>query len=568
MFTRRKHNRSGTISVVVVDKSGGSFKEIHRMGVAHSEEEATALEAEARHWIATYGGQQLIDFEGRAEKELRTAEDVLSSITSTRLSAAQTIIGKVYDRIGFNEIEDEELRHLVIGRICQPMSKKATVDYLRRHFKDDVSLQKIYRYMDKLNNTQKERVQGISVRHTQALFGGNIGILFYDVTTLYFETTDKDELRNNGFSKDGKNANPQVVLGLLVSRGGYPLSYALFNGAQFEGYTMIPIVDDFIQRYNLGSDFVVIADSGLMSEKNVQLLRSAGYKYIIGARIKKESGAMKDLILSTPHEPGVFKDIPYGNGDRLIVGYSEDRARKNEHDRNEGVERLRKRYAKGTLTKADINKRGYNKFLSISSGVTVCIDEAKIEEDKVWDGLKGYRTNTGLPADQVYENYQQLWNVERAFRITKGTLEVRPMFHFSEKRIEAHVCICFVALKVYKELERLLKVSGCPYSIDNVLRIAEVIVTLEPVPDLVLLYLGIVNADSYSGADAEELVVPSFVDVRFGQGPLRISLSQAFYTLVPVVLVLPCAFLRVAYDETVAVAIRDVVEDSRLVWGG
>ena len=265
MFTRRKHNRSGTISVVVVDKSGGRFTEIHRVGVAHNEEEAAFLEAEGRHWIATYGGQQLIDFEGRADKELKTAEDVLSNITSTRLSAAQTIIGKVYDSIGFNDIEDEELRHLVIGRICQPMSKKATVNYLRRHFKNDVSLQKIYRYMDKLNNTQKERVQEISVRHTQALFGGNIGILFYDVTTLYFETTDKDELRNNGFSKDGKNANPQVVLGLLVSRGGYPLSYALFNGAQFEGYTMIPIVDDFIQRYNLGSDFVVIADSGLMS---------------------------------------------------------------------------------------------------------------------------------------------------------------------------------------------------------------------------------------------------------------------------------------------------------------
>lgn len=94
------------------------------------------------------------------------------------------------------------------------------------------------------------------------------------------------------------------------------------------------------------------------------------------------------------------------------------------------------------------------------------IDESKIEEDKVWDGLKGYRTNTNLPADQVYQNYQQLWNVERAFRITKGTLEVRPMSHFSEKRIEAHVCICFVALKVYKELERLLKASRCPYSVD------------------------------------------------------------------------------------------------------
>ena len=131
------------------------------------------------------------------------------------------------------------------------------------------------------------------------------------------------------------------------------------------------------------------------------------------------------------------------------------------------------------LTKADINRRGYNKFLSISSGVSVSIDESRIEEDKAWDGLKGYRTNTDLPADQVYEHYRQLWHVEKAFRITKGRLEVRPMFHFTEKRIEAHVCICFVALKVYKELERLLRLSGCPYSVDNVLRIAEVIVTLE-----------------------------------------------------------------------------------------
>ena len=479
MFTRRKYNHSGTISVVVVDKSYGRFKELYRVGIAHNEEEAVSLEAKGRHWIATYGGQQLIDFEGKADKELRKAEEVLSSIKSARLTAAQTIINKVYDSIGFNEIKDEELRQLVVGRICQPMSKKATVDYLRRHFKEDVSLQKIYRYMDKLYNTQKERVQEISVRHTKALFGGNVGILFYDVTTLYFETTDKDELRNNGFSKDGKNANPQVVLGLLVSRGGYPLSYSLFNGAQFEGYTMIPIVDDFVQRYNLGNDFIVIADAGLMSDKNVQLLRSAGYKYIIGARIKKETGDLKERILSTPHERGIFNDILCKDGDRLIVGYSEERAKKNEHDRNEGVERLKKRYAKGTLTKADINKRGYNKFLTISSGVTVSIDESKIEEDKVWDGLKGYRTNTTLSAALVYDNYQQLWNVERAFRITKGTLDIRPMFHFTERRIESHVCICFVALKVYKELERLLKASGCKHSVDDVLRIAEVIITLE-----------------------------------------------------------------------------------------
>ena len=449
------------------------------VGLARDASEAARLETEGRRWIDSYGGLQSIDFDGRAEKEACATEQVISNITSTRLCAPQTIIGKVYARIGFNAVKDEELRHLVTARICQPMSKRATVDYLRRHFKDDVSLQKIYRYMDKLHDTQKELVQEISVKHTKGLFGGSIGVLFYDVTTLYFETTRKDDLRNNGFSKDGKNSNPQVVLGLLVSRGGYPLSYSLFNGAQFEGYTMLPIVDDFIKRHGLGDNFVVVADSGLMSEKNVRMLKEAGYKYIIGARIKNLSGDMKEKVLSTPRVQGTLSDIPCPDGDRLIVGYSEERARKNRHDREEGIERLKKRYAKGSLTKSDINRRGYNKFLEISSGVTVKIDEGKIAEDAAWDGLKGYKTNTGLTPAQVYEEYSNLWHVERAFRITKGTLDIRPMFHFTERRIEAHVCICFVALKVYKELERLLKKSGCPYSIDEALRIAEVIVTLD-----------------------------------------------------------------------------------------
>lgn len=159
----------------------------------------------------------------RLKKEEETVtEQVLSNIIQTSLKSPQTIIGKVFDRIGFNAVQDEELRHLVISRICSPMSKKATVDYLRRHFKEDVSLQKIYRYLDKLHSSQQELVQEISVRHTRALFGGDLGLLFYDITTLYFETTDKDELQESGFSKDSKNANSQVVLGLLVSRGEHP----------------------------------------------------------------------------------------------------------------------------------------------------------------------------------------------------------------------------------------------------------------------------------------------------------------------------------------------------------
>lgn len=376
---------------MIADKSSGKFTEFKVIGVATSEEDIAYLVIRGKDWIAHYDGQQIIDFERTdehgKENEVSITNGVLSKIIQTSLRSPQTIINKVYDRIGFNAIKDEELRHLVVSRICSQMSKKATVEYLRRHFKNDVSLQKIYRYLDKLYNIQRELVQEISINHTRELFGGNLGMLFYDVKTLYFETTDKDELHESGFSKDGKNANPQVVLGLLVNRGGYPLSYSLFNGSQYEGYTMIPIVDDFVQRFNLGKDFVIIADAGLMSTKNVELLRKGDYKYIIGARIKKESSVLREAIISTEHKNGTFKDILCSDGDRMIVGYSDERAKK--------------------------------------------------------------------------------------------ILEVRPMFHFNTRRIEAHVCICFVALKVYKELERLLKASHCPYSVDSILKTAETIVTLE-----------------------------------------------------------------------------------------
>ena len=150
--------------------------------------------------------------------------------------------------------------------------------------------------MDKLYDTQKDEVQRISVEHTRKILGGSVWLMFYDVTTLYFESGNKDVLREPGFSKDGKTAESQIVLGLLVSRDGYPLSYCLFNGSQYEGYTMIPVIDDFIQRFSL-QNFVVVADAGLMSRRNINLLEDAGYKYIIGARIHTESAALKEWIL-------------------------------------------------------------------------------------------------------------------------------------------------------------------------------------------------------------------------------------------------------------------------------
>ena len=352
------------------------------------------------------------------------------------------------------------------------------MDYLKSYYDEDIDLNHIYRYMDKLYNTQMELAQQISVEHTRKIFGGKIGLMFYDVTTLYFETAQRDVLREPGFSKDGKTTESQIVLGLLVSEGGYPLSYSLFNGSQYEGFTMIPMIDDFKQRFEIGDDFVVVADSGLMTRTNLTLLQQAGYKYILGARIKNENESVKQWILSLDKIDGSSYEYIRQNGERLIVNYSEKRAGKEAYNRQRGVARLKRAYKSGHITKQQVNNRGYNKFLEISKDIEVCISEQKIAEDCKWDGLKGYITNTDLDAKRIIAEYHGLWVVERAFRISKGTLEMRPMFHFTERRIEAHICICFIAYKLYKELERLIGINRIGMSVDHVLDAAKTITTI------------------------------------------------------------------------------------------
>lgn len=175
------------------------------------------------------------------------------------------------------------------------------------------------------------------------------------------------------------------MLGLLVSENGYPLSYSLFNGAQFEGRTMIPLVDDFIQRYDI-KDFVLVADSGLMSKKNIELLRKAGYKYIIGARIKNEVQSLRTWITGLPKHDNQIYERRKTDGDRLIVNYTDKRADKDRFNRDRGVARLKQAYKSGRISKDKINKRGYNKFLIISKDVEVSIDMEKVTEDSKWDG--------------------------------------------------------------------------------------------------------------------------------------------------------------------------------------
>lgn len=267
MFIRKKKNRSGTTSVVIVYKSNGIFREVQTIGVGKDDAEVESLYQQGKKWISVHLGEQdIFEIHDKEVEEKQVTEYLLSNVENILLNGVQLILNQAFRLTGFDAIEDKIFRQLVVARLSQPMSKSATVEYLKSHFDEDAQLHRIYRYLDKLHDTQQERLQQISVEHTRKILGGKIGLMFYDVTTLYFETDYGDELRETGFSKDGKHSQPQIVLGLLVSKDGYPLSYSIFSGSQYEGRTMLPVVEDFINRFKL-DDFVVVADSGLMSQK-------------------------------------------------------------------------------------------------------------------------------------------------------------------------------------------------------------------------------------------------------------------------------------------------------------
>jgi transposase len=224
---------------------------------------------------------------------------------------------------------------------------------------------------------------------------GKIKVVFYDMTTLYFESADEDDLRKTGFSKDGKHQCPQIFLGLLVTLGGNPIGYQIFEGNIFEGHTLIPVLQEMEKKYALGKP-VVIADSGLLSKKNIEALEKDEYQYILGARVKNETDKIQQKILALDLKDGEVSVIKKDKQIRLVLSRTDKRASKDAHNRKRGLQRLQKRVNSGKLTKSSINNKGYNKYLKMEGKITVSIDMEKFNADAAWDGIKGYITNTKL----------------------------------------------------------------------------------------------------------------------------------------------------------------------------
>jgi len=454
MFIRKKKNRSGNISVTIINKTGGIYNVVKSFGSSNSAQGVELLYQKARRHLESLSQQPALFI----SQEDALLESYLSSIQNgqVQVKGPELVFGKLYDRLGFSDIKEDLFRHLVIARLSYPGSKLKTIDYLYHYLSIQITVDAVYRFLDKLQSSLKEQVEQIAFAHTKSVLKNNISVVFYDMTTLHFEASDEDDLRKTGFSKAGKHQHPQIYLGLLVAAGGFTIGYDIFEGNIYEGNTLIPVIEKFEKKFNLSKP-IVVADAGLLSNNNVALLEQQGYSYILGARIKNETTDIKQKIIKAGLQDGQTMVIKKKDATRLIVSYTTSRATKDEHNRRRGLQRLEKQIKSGRLTKSNINNKGYNKYLKMQGDVHIEIDYEKYHQDKQWDGLKGYLTNCPLKGNQIIDHYKQLWQIEKAFRISKTDLKIRPIYHRLRHRIEAHICIAFVAYSIYKELERILQ---------------------------------------------------------------------------------------------------------------
>lgn len=371
---------------------------------------------------------------------------------------------------------------MAIQHLLQPASKLKTSENQDKYFNlAPVELNHLYRALDILAEN-KEILEDQLFEKNRTLYNLKVDVLFYDVTTFHFESVIADSLKDFGYSKDGKFKEVQVVLGLLVDCEGRPVGYDLFPGDTYEGHTLERALAKIKNRFGIRR-VIIVADRGLNSKMNLKTLKDSGYDYIVASRIRGMKKTVKNEIfnpegyqkITTSNEDEkegtLFKIIEYVNTfkdedgnkhdleENLIITYSEKRARKDKQDRERLIEKAKKLLKDKEQIKAS-NKRGGKKFLKeINSKVFEWqLDEEAILKDEVYDGYYGIQTSKkDHKPEKVLEAYRTLWKIEESFRIMKSTLEVRPVFHWTKKRIEGHFVLCFLTFLLERTLEFKLK---------------------------------------------------------------------------------------------------------------
>lgn len=390
------------------------------------------------------------------------------------------IFGSLFNSLGFNKVlnkrKSDVLRELLLARIAKPVSKRASQEVLTADFGVDIHLDRIYRMMDSLIEKQDE-FQAKVFQATQSLCFEKINMTFFDVTTLYFESTEEDELRKFGYSKDQKFHSVQVVMALATTQDGLPIGYKSFPGNTAEVSTLLNCLADWKEKLPIG-EVTIVADRAMMSEKNLQSLEEESIKYVIAAKLKKLPKNVREKVLKKEGSEVSFDKDSYTlqqhtlpNNRRLVVTYSDKRARKDKKDRERVLEKVQKKIGSGKNMKKLVSNRGYQKYLKAEGNGKITLDKEKLAEEERWDGLHGLITNDhDSQALELLQCYRRLWVIEESFRIQKTDLSVRPIYHFKPERVEAHILLCYLAFALIRYAEYRIELQKEKISIQEIRR--------------------------------------------------------------------------------------------------
>jgi transposase len=484
MFVRKKTSKSNPniyFQLAESYREGNSVKQriIKHIGTAKDEHQAKQMQILGEKLKNLYElNHTNMEIEQYYQKEISKIHQSSPSLFNcekirTKKLGLHDIYGKILDEIGISNILKTKkysvmLKDLIMAKIAKPSSKRKAVETLSEDFGIDHKLNDIYKMMDLINENIITQIQRKISEYSKCLLSGAIHILYYDVTTIYFESFTEDEIKKLGFSKDNKFNQPQLVLTMLVSEGGLPLGYQLLPGNTYEGNTLITAIKSWRDQYP-DKRFTLVADSGLLNELNISILEQEKIDYIVAARIKNLPNVTKDEIfgikeLSNRNEDWFF-DIKSNNNRRLVISYKVNRASKDKYDREKNINKLMSKLKVSKNPSSFINNYGYKKFIDIDGGSKITINESKISEQERWDGLHGIITNVNdLSAKEIYSQYRGLWQIEDAFRINKTDLKIRPVFHWTFKRILSHICLSYITYACYKSTEFILHNQGISLS--------------------------------------------------------------------------------------------------------
>lgn len=432
---------SGARAVQVVEYRNRNVFVCKHLGSAHSEKELRRLKAMAREWILAHPHQaQLFPTPTDAARFLVSAYEY----RGFRYAFAYEFLRRLYERLGFESFADKILADLVMMRVFEPASKLRSLMLLEKHFGIIHTELTLYRHLRRFP-ALKQRTEEKLVALAKTEFGFDFSFVLYDVTTLYFETFRTDTLRKPGFSKDNKHQQSQIMIGLMVTREGFPVSYEVFAGNTFEGATFLPSILAFKSLHTIQT-LTIVADAAMLSLDNMMKLAVQGLSYIVGARL---GSIPAELLAKIDGEleriDGTTLRVKTLHGD-LVLGYSKKRYAKDLSDMNKQIAKAKRHVEKpGTMRRT--------KFVTVE-GEKPMLNESLIETRRKLLGVKGYYTNLrGVPDIEIVAHYHSLWHVEQAFRVAKSDVVSRPIFHRKEDSIKAHMLICIMALAISKYVE-------------------------------------------------------------------------------------------------------------------